>query len=83
LSIILKESGAVEKDQKAKNEILKLTAPNVWNLNIKDNAEYEIEKGFEQFMFVVREHTNENLDTITTFRFYSLLEHIKKKNNGR
>jgi hypothetical protein len=52
-------------------------------LNIKQNAEYEIEKGFEEFMLVVREHTSENLDTITTFRFYSLLEHIKKKNNGR
>jgi hypothetical protein len=62
---------------------LKLTSPNAWNLNIKHNAEYEIEKGFEEFMLVVREHTSENLDTITTFRFYSLLEHIKKKNNGR
>jgi hypothetical protein len=44
------------------------------------NAELEMEVGFEDFMFMVAEHTNEDLDKITVFRFYSLLDYIKSKN---
>jgi len=33
-------------------------------------------------MLSVREHTTEDLENITTFRFYSLLDYIKKKQNN-
>jgi hypothetical protein len=46
------------------------------------NAELEMEKGFEQFLFEVAEHTKEDLDKITVFRFYSLLDYIKNKNSS-
>jgi|TARA_R110000803_G_scaffold130338_1_gene197696 hypothetical protein len=51
-------------------------------LNIDDSAEKQIELGFEEFMLTVREHTTEDLENITTFRFYSLLDYIKKKQNN-
>jgi hypothetical protein len=46
------------------------------------NAELEHEVGFEGFMFVVGEHTNEDVNTMTVFRFYSLLDYIKSKSSN-
>ena len=34
---------------------------------------------FEQLMLLVGEHTNQDLNEITTFRFYNLLDYIKSK----
>jgi len=63
--------------------MLRLSAPSLWNVYQTNNAELEMETGFELFMFSVGEHTNEDLDKITVFRFYSLLEYIKsKQKNG-
>ena len=81
--MILDEDGAEEQDEKAEKELLKLITPNHWNLNIDDNAEKSLELGFEEFMLSVKEHTQEDLENITTFRFYTLLDFIKKKKNGR
>jgi hypothetical protein len=61
---------------------LRLINPTYWNLNIDNSAEKEIELGFEEFMLTVREYTTEDLENITTFRFYSLLDYIKKKQNN-
>lgn len=83
MAVIIEEDQAQEKNQVATNELLRLINPNYWNLNIEQNAEKDIELGFEEFMLSVKEHTTEDLDTITTFRFYSLLDYIKKKQNGR
>ena len=83
VNIILEEEGAEEKNNKAEEELLKLITPNHWNLNIDDNAEKSLELGFEEFMLSVKENTTEDLENITTFRFYSLLDFIKKKQNGR
>jgi hypothetical protein len=47
-----------------------------------DSADKQIELNFEEFMLTVREHTSEDLENITTFRFYSLLDYIKKKQNN-
>tara|TARA_R110000824_G_scaffold395070_5_gene595375 strand:- start:3061 stop:3306 length:246 start_codon:yes stop_codon:yes gene_type:complete len=81
--VIIEGDKALDKNQTATNELLRLINPNYWNLNIDQNAEKDIELGFEEFMLTVKEHTTEDLDNITTFRFYSLLDYIKKKQNGR
>ena len=60
--------------------MLRLSKPSLWNVHMQGNAELEMETGFEDFMFLVAEHTNEDLDKITVFRFYSLLDYIKNKN---
>jgi hypothetical protein len=83
LAVIIEGDKALDKNQIATNELLRLINPNYWNLNIDKNAEKDIELGFEEFMLTVKEHTTEDLDNITTFRFYSLLDYIKKKQNGR
>ena len=82
MSWILEEDDHVEKEKRATEELLKLITPSFWDMNQKDNAEQEIEVGFEEFMLSVAEHTKENLETITTFKFYTLLEFIKNKNNN-
>jgi len=46
------------------------------------NAELEHEVGIEYLMFSVAEYTKEDLDNITVFRFYALLDHIKNKNKA-
>ncbi len=68
-----------EEKQEAEKEMMRLSKPSVWNVHLPDNAELEMETGFESFMFLIAEHTNEDLDKITVFRFYSLLTHIKSK----
>jgi hypothetical protein len=71
-----------EDKEKAENEMLRLSKPNLWNVYLPNNAELEMEVGFEDFMFTVAEHTKEDLDKITVFRFYSLLDYIKSKNSN-
>jgi hypothetical protein len=66
----------------AENEMLRMSKPSLWNVHMEGNAELEMETGFEDFMFLVAEHTNEDLDKITVFRFYSLLDYIKSKNTN-
>jgi ubiquitin C-terminal hydrolase len=79
LSWILEEDNNVEKEKKSTKELLKLIKPSFWNLNREGNADVDIEVGFEEFMISVSEHTKEDLNTITTFKFYTLLKHINKK----
>lgn len=67
--------------EESEKEMLRLSKPNLWNVFIAGNAELEMETGFEQFLFEVAEHTKEDLDKITVFRFYSLLDYIKNKNS--
>jgi ubiquitin C-terminal hydrolase len=82
LSVILEEEEAEQENKQATDELLRLINPTYWNLNIENSAEKEIELSFEEFMLSVREHTTEDLENITTFRFYSLLDYIKKKQNN-
>jgi hypothetical protein len=71
-----------EEIKDSENEMLRLSKPNLWNVFMDGNAELEMETGFEQFLFEVAEHTKEDLDKITVFRFYSLLDYIKNKNSN-
>lgn len=60
-----------------------LNLPNTWNINSPRNMEVEMETEFEMFMLAVGEHTTEQIDTITVFRFYALLGFIKEKNKPK
>ena len=80
LSWILDEEDNEKKEEDATNELLKLINPSFWNLNREGNADVDMEVGFEEFMMSVGEHTKEDLNAITTFKFYTLLKHINKKN---
>lgn len=66
--------------EKATNEILRLSVPSYWNARIKGNAEVSTERDFEQLLLAIGQHTNEPLDKITVFRFYSLIAFLKEKN---
>jgi hypothetical protein len=68
-----------EDRESAEKDMLRMSKPSIWNVHIIGNAELEMEVGFEDFIFQVSEHTNEDLDKITVFRFYSLLDYIKSK----
>jgi hypothetical protein len=68
--------------QDAESEMLRLSKPSVWNVYIQGNAELQFENGFETFMFLVAEHTKEDLEKMSVYRFYCLLEHIKSKNKN-
>lgn len=84
VSCLLEEVNCLENDKKASKELLRLTESNFWNLNRSQNADVQLEIDFEEFLIAISEHTKEDLNTITTFRFYSLLKHIrnKYKDNG-
>lgn len=75
--------GTIKEDTEA--ELLRLTKPKIWNVNITGNEELVMETGFDKFVFLVQEHTTVNIDEISLFRFYSLLDYIKEKTapNGR
>jgi hypothetical protein len=62
--------------------MLRLSKPRIWNVFIPGNAELENETEFEAWMLQVAEHTTEDLDKITVFRFYCLLDYIKDKNSS-
>lgn len=64
----------------AEKELLKLQKPNVWNVYEDGNMEIEMEVEFEKYMLAVSEHTNEDIDEMSTFRFYALQEYLKEKN---
>ena len=79
---ILEDEDAKEQEEVATKELLRLIHPTFWNLNREGNADVNIEVNFEEFMISVAEHTKEDLNTITTFKFYTLLKHINKKQNA-
>ena len=79
--ILYKEDNSKAIDRHEKN-ILKMDLPNIWNIYQRENKEVEMETEFEKFMLAVSEHTNENIDNISVFRFYSLLSYIKSKNKA-
>jgi len=83
LNVILEKANADDDLIQAQNELLRHITPNHWNLNYKNNQEKTIELNFEEFMLAVKDQTTEDLENITTFRFYTLIDYIKNKNNGR
>ena len=79
----------IDEDEAYKEEIfqaekgmLELKKPNVWNTNIAGNMEVETEVEFEKFLVSLSEYTNENLEEITVFRFYALIDLLKEKNKN-
>lgn len=60
-------------------ELLKLEAPNSWNIHVRGNKEEEMEAGFQKFLLKVKEHVNEDVSNITVYKFYVLLSYINEK----
>jgi len=77
---ILKKVGAKEKVEKTGLVLLKQNLPNSWNAYIEGNLELKIEKDFELFLFAIAEHTKENVEELSVYRFYHLIDYIKAKN---
>lgn len=71
------ENAEIEETEK---RMLMMDLPKIWNINHRGNMEVEMETEFAKFMLSVSEHTNENMNEITVFRFYALLGYIKEKN---
>ncbi len=65
--------------EKAQTEMLRLSKPRNWNVYTPNNAELEEDVGFESYLFLVGEHTGEDVNTMTVFRFCSLIDYIKNK----
>lgn len=61
--------------------MLQLKKPNIWNTNVEGNMEVQTEVEFEKFLVSLSEHTSENLEEITIFRFYSLIDYLKEKHS--
>lgn len=64
--------------------MLEQRKPNVWNTNIVGNMEVETEVEFEKFLVSLSEHTTENPEDFSVFKFYALIELLteKSKKNG-
>ena len=79
----MEEPKSKEKETAAELELFSLMNPNYWNLNVSGNIEVDIEKKYEDLILSVSKHTTEDINNITTFRFYCLIENIKndKLNN--
>ena len=85
VDLIIDENEAYKEEIfQAEKGMLELKKPNVWNTNIEGNMEVETEVEFEKFLVSLSEYTNENLEEITVFRFYALIDLLteKQKRNG-
>lgn len=79
---ILKVKDSESKLKDATNELLRLTVPEHWNSHVKGNAEVRTEREYDTLLFMVGEHTKEELDSITIKMFFSLIDYIKSKHKN-
>lgn len=79
-SIIDHESpGHEQRIFNAEKDILENDKPNVWNVWKENNMERILEVDSRKFGIAVSENTNQDIEQITTFTFYSSVEHLKEK----
>lgn len=78
-SIIDKESKQDDAIFSIEKEILESDKPNIWNAWTPGNMERVLEVEFRKFGIAVMEHSSESIEKITTFTFYSTVEHLKEK----
>lgn len=71
--------GHDEKIFNAEKEILEHDRPNVWNVWKEGNMERVLEVDSRKFGIAICENTNQDIENITTFTFYSSVEHLKEK----
>lgn len=73
-----------DKLRKVNKQLLEIFPVNVWNVNHENNMEIFMEVEFKKFLFSVGEFTNLNVENLSVFDFYALINHIKdKKPSGR
>jgi hypothetical protein len=74
-----------EENEKAlfeiEKEILLKNAPRSWNVYVKGNMEIEMEVEFEKYLIAVSEHTNESIESMSVFRFETMVNYLKEKNS--
>lgn len=51
----------------------------MWNVYIEGNMEIEMEVDFDKFLISIAENTKEDLEKISTFRFFVLVDYLKEK----
>lgn len=51
----------------------------IWNLYNSGNLEVKMEVDFEKFLMAVGDTAKVDVELLTTFRFYSLLDYLKEK----
>lgn len=61
-------------------EILENDPPHVWNVWKSGNMERVLEVEFHKFAIAVTERSRQDLNNISTFTFYSTVEHLKEQN---
>ena len=70
----------LERFTRLEKELLSIHLPNVWNINMEGNMEIKMEVEFDKFLFAISEHTSVDLEKLTAFKFYSLIDYLKSKN---
>jgi hypothetical protein len=73
------EPGHDEKIFEIEKQILEIDTPNIWNVWKDNNMERALEVDSRKFGIAVCENTNQDIEQITTFTFYSSVEHLKEK----
>ncbi len=62
-------------------ELLNFEKPNIWNAHVEGNMELKMEADYERFLFSVAEHSNEKIDELTVWTFYSLKNYLIEKHS--
>ena len=83
LNCIINDIEESKRTKEIEKRLLQMEGQNIWNVNQKGNMEVQMETDFEKFLISVSEHTKEDINKITVFRFYALIEFIKEKNINR
>lgn len=79
LDSITDEDDQTENIFNVEKEILETDKPNVWNVWTDGNMERVLEVDFRKFAIAVMEHSSESIEQISTFTFYSTVEHLREK----
>ena len=76
-----KRSSLAKKLFKAEQALLNLYRPK--HFGAQENYEVEFEKNYQVLCHSLNSHTNENVKKMTVLETYSLMEMLKKQENGR
>lgn len=84
INVMLDRITDPENDQtknlfEVEKEILETDKPNKWNVWVDGNMERVLEVDFRKFAVAVMEHSSESIEKISTFTFYSIVEHLREK----
>ena len=67
---------------KADKQLLEVTRPNIWNVNMTGNMETVMEVDFDKTLVSISIHAKQNVDDITVFRYFSILDYLQEQNRN-